>query len=267
MTNLERITDDLQAIRDGWPALYDAADDPGRHNARLPLLTTEQRALRDQAAAAERRDRDPDAPGQTPAPGGAALGLLDVVADATDRMIGLEDAARRHFGWARLCGRCRHEADSHAEACAVCRCPAYRAERWSEHGEGPVWAVPWACKQLAGWLPVIDDLALLQRIGGEAREVRHRMQVTIGDLDDGMALYLLCAFCRGRTAAQPEGGEYTLRVHARPGLLAVVCYGMCDPPNTMCGSRLHGRPVWPFEEWDWLASWLEVVNRTPEEAA
>ncbi|MEV7011565.1 hypothetical protein [Streptosporangium sp. NPDC051022] len=51
------------------------------------------------------------------------------------------------------------------------------------------------------------------------------------------------------------------RVEELPGgMVAIVCWGTCDPPAREVGTWWRGRPVWPITDWERLAHHIQAAE-------
>ncbi|MFD1940521.1 hypothetical protein ACFSKW_54600, partial [Nonomuraea mangrovi] len=70
----------------------------------------------------------------------------------------------------------------------------------------------------------------------------------------GQVVRVICPWCDGRTITQPAGGAYTWKIHELPGgQIAIVCHGLCEPPEREVGTWWRGIPCWPISDWERLA--------------
>ncbi|HEX2317164.1 MAG TPA: hypothetical protein VHJ17_25685 [Thermomonospora sp.] len=260
-----RIAEQLAEIRERWGDVLTARLPGTPRPWAEPTLTPEERALRDAQARAERQERlqlvrqgiDPAGYARS----AAREDVLDVIVEVEHGLVLLEDAVRERLGRTRLCERCRHEADEHREACRVtgCSCPGHRLARGlgvAPRATVPPGAMHWACVWLTDQLPaIVTDATLAEHVADEVARLHRLVLGVLGLVENGTLIKAPCIGCDGVTPEQPEGGALTLRLYADG---YVLCHNpLCDPPTDLCGSRLRGRPMWPYEELEWLAARLD----------
>lgn len=116
------------------------------------------------------------------------------------------------------------------------------------------------------------DPGFLQLHAGWVEPARLEVAMLLGEAVEGTRLDAYCPFCLGVGPATPAGSMGTLvfrRVPRRAGLAApaavdddgtemvIVCEsGTCTPFAAEVTLWVHGRPAWPWSEWDWLAARL-----------
>lgn len=231
------------------------------------------------------------AAGASPSP--ALDDVLDVIADVENTVFWLEDQARDLLGFSRTCNRCRHDADEHprddgGHPCRLCDCHEYRigastpgepagshtvhasfavamdakrpwqrtftpADREWVTTPAPSGALHWSCVWIESSLDVIsahEDFADV--LTEEVRRIRHRIAAAVGDVEDGMTLKAHCISCRGVEVVSGLS-SYTLKLRVAPAPVIMCTNPDCDPTEALCGNWLWGHPVWPQNEWDWLA--------------
>lgn len=102
--------------------------------------------------------------------------------------------------------------------------------------------------------------------------MRLQVAVLLGEVVEGQVLDAMCPFCLGFGPSSPAGGAKTLvfrRVPRMAGLrpvttgeddgteIVIMCEsGTCSPFASECSGYSHGRPYWPWPEWEWLAARL-----------
>ncbi|MFG1997891.1 hypothetical protein ACGFNU_01935 [Spirillospora sp. NPDC048911] len=294
-----RVAEQLNEVRERWGDVLTARH-PGTPRPWAELaMTAEERERRDALARAERAERlmltrqGIDPPGYTRS--AARDDVLDVIEEVERGMLLLEDAVRDRLGYSRLCERCRHEADAHLDHCAIpgCDCPDYRLTRrptaepsvryltitGPERAQGefrpaerhrieyvPEGSLHWASVWLEDQLPAITtDETLAEHFAAEVARLHRLVVRVLGLVEDGTLIKAPCIGCDGATPEQPEGGALTLRLYADG---YVLCHNpLCDPPTDLCGSRLRGKPMWPYEELEWLAARLDDRAATARKRA
>lgn len=239
--NLTDALDHLDWIITRWPdlrALVTTNSQPWKQA--LTQLDAIQRAERNKQAWLDRHDVKGEVMGEAPAP--LNVGILDVLAQV------FLDCDTLHNHVAQTTGHPRLPATS------------------SNDDPRPLLAhtrelLPQACQ-------VDPDMAeaATDRLG----KVRSLMATELGDLEDGQTLAAVCPFCMGRTPRFPIGGAYTLRIRVVPVKhrrangeeeqlhepLIVCESGDCRPFAAECNRWHHGKPSWPWPEWEWLAQRL-----------
>lgn len=229
------VTADLTWISRSWQDLHLMRFPGARRPRRAPVLTAAARADADATARTDRRLRDPDAPGESPAP--IDVTVLDTL---TGLLLTLDDLARRL-------------ADTAAAAPDEFPRPA---TMYDFLAIGPLTET---IRALLADATQADPEAL-----DDAQEVvaglRRRLAEATADVDDGQRLHAVCPWCRGTTVDAPTGGERTLVVRLVAGRPLILCEGaLCDPPAADCHIRVRGRPGWSERSWPWLARRLEAA--------
>lgn len=227
----------LEWVTEYWPDLLEARF-PGTPRPRPHHEdTAETRRARDEQAAAERAERGGNAIGDAPAPIDLDIAqtVYDLLAWAEDLAAVIAETADAPAppppGPGNLDARpyLRH-AIAHLEAAAA-RAP-----------------------HIAEWAASVAD-RMCRRAAG-----------MLGMIYDGQLLSIICPWCGGKTPHTPSGGAYTWRVRVLPGdLIAVVCEGICEPPEACVTTWWYGHPVWPLHRWPWLAE--QARHGAPPEAA
>ncbi|MEU4332349.1 hypothetical protein [Nonomuraea dietziae] len=225
---LTAVVADLDWLVEYWPDLVEA---------RLPMATPRpwrQQALSDRArderdhqARIERDERSHLAIGESPAPVDVAIlqTVLDVLVRADDLAAALAAPT--------LCPTLPPPGFGDLDARPYL---AYAAARLHELGD-----------EWADW----------------AEPVVHRMYEQVARalsmVYDGQALDVICPWCRGVTPETPAGGATTWSVVTLPGdQVAIVCSGVCEPPQREVGTWWGGRPCWPMPDWERLAKRLRT---------
>ena len=104
----------------------------------------------------------------------------------------------------------------------------------------------------------------------KAVEMSTTLFTKLGEVTDGQRLDAVCPFCLGRTPKRPAGGDRTLVVRIIPARAArepgeeeavIVCENPVECPvqASECGLWVHGRPAWPWTDWEWLGE--RLLNR------
>jgi hypothetical protein len=229
---------DLLWIADRWADVHESRIKGTKRPWREPTLTPDAREELDRRARAEKAEADDRMPGESIAP--VHIDVLDTLADILMRADMLHDHVANTLGVERL--------DSASSAFAD---PSPYLMFVSDH--------------LLEF--VEDDPDGMDAASDLARELRSEMARVLGEVFDGQTLAAMCPFCGGKDDHHPVGGARTLRVKliwmptatdreaTEP---AIICAGgRCDPPESDCGRRLKGMPVWPLAEWEWFAARLQ----------
>lgn len=235
---LGAIRRDLLWIADRWADVHESRIKGTKRPWREPTLTPEAREELDRRARAEKAEADDRMPGESIAP--VHIDVLDTLADILMRADMLHDHVAATLGVERL-----------DPAPSAFSDPTPYLWFVSEH--------------LGAFCE--DDPDGMDAVSDVARDLRAEMARVLGEVFDGQTLAALCPFCGGRDDHHPVGGARTLRVRLiwmptpddkdahEP---AIVCTGgRCDPPESDCGTRLRGMPVWPLAEWQWFADRLQ----------
>lgn len=187
-----------------------------------PELNAEQRELRDGEAMIERYFRNELAPGETPAPLDIHVlqTLLDVLVTADDLAASLAPEAM---------------------------CPML-----APLGPGQLDARPWLRFARARLLDLGESWQAWT--AGKVARMYEAVARCLAMLYTGQTIRVICPWCLGRTAEQPIGGVYTWQVVVLPGdQVAIICSGICEPPQRQVGTWWGGQPCWPISDWERLA--------------
>lgn len=213
--------------------------------ARMPLttsqprhagdLSTAARAERDEQARAERIERSTLAIGESPAP--VDINVLSTILDV---LVRADDLAADLTEWGVA--------------------PVLAPPGW-----GQLDAVPYLARIRACLLAEIHDLDEPGPWHELAELQVHRMYEQtarcLAMLYTGQTVRVLCPWCGGHTPESPAGGAWTWRVHELPGgQIAIVCHGICEPPQREVGTWWGGAPCWPISEWARLARHVRAAE-------
>lgn len=157
----------------------------------------------------------------------------------------------------RLCSRCQHPIENH-ERGGHCggkngctgrvRCGSFRLKR-----------IP---PGALSWHELLVDAHAAESVEFRLAVARREIETTLSLIENGTLITALCPWCQGVNEAMP-GGSFTLRAFT-PGSAPetyVMCFNpICDPPQEACGYRSEGRPFWSYNELDWLAKQLNVID-------
>lgn len=193
--------------------------------------TSEQWAEADDLAHRERKDRNPLAIGEHPAP--LHVDVLDLLVDLVCTADDIAEQVAQAAGVDRLPPAPSAFADPepYLRYAAQHLATAYEADPGLEGG-------------------VKEDAARLRQLVGQH----------LGEFSDGQRVPGLCPWCNGGV-----GQQQTLRIRlVRPAptlapVPAAVCEsGLCEPPDSDVGLWHGNRPAWPLDtEGDWLAKRLD----------
>ncbi|GAA4911349.1 hypothetical protein [Streptomonospora salina] len=221
---------DLTWIAESWPDLHQMRL-PGtrRRRTRRPLSRTARRRA-DELARTERQEQPLAVLGASRAPMHVAVldDLAQVLAEATETAAGINAAT----------GIVEPDPPSTAyDFEALDRLLAYAAAHLAAAADA--------------------DPGVLDDAQAAAARMRRTLERSLSEIVDGQVLSTVCAWCHGRTAEAPVGGERTLVVRLVAGNPLIVCESdACEPPPADCGTWLFGKPAWPDAEWEWLAKRL-----------
>lgn len=242
MTALTDALDHLDWITTRWPDLrgYVATGTPRGWLDTFRQLDADQRHQRDVQAWLDRYDVQGEVMGAAPAP--LNVSVLDVLSSVLMDCDLLHEHVAQTVGHPRLAPARGVDDDPR-------RFLAYIRE-----------LLPEACE---------DDPDLADAACERLADVHQRMAIELGDIADGHTLNAICPFCMGRTPKFPVGGAFTLRIrmieirHKKPTTQErsfepmVVCEsGGCTPFAAEVSRWIHGKPAWPWPEWEWLAKRL-----------
>ena len=172
----------------------------------VAALDPKARAVRDEAAKRERDERTDLAIGEHPSP--AHDDVLDLMVD--------------------LLATADHLAECVAQAAGVERMPPAPSAF-----ADPIPYLRYAAAHLRA---AAADEHVAELVALEGERLRSEVSVALGLVTDGQTLKALCPWCVGGV-----DGTFTLRVRTLPGgEVAVVCHGVCDPPEADCGRRTRG---------------------------
>lgn len=252
MPAIDRCLESLRAIQLLWPSLL-AAREPGtaQDTTNSPPGIEQARSLR-----AERAETGSATGGSVkvfsaPCDLVVVMAIDDVeqmLAVANSQLLAMQDLPRR-------CSRCRHLFDEHSRErsgrCATCtRCTGFRLTRVP--ADAPSWEKLLVDERSATAVEIRLDTA------------RRKVESTLDLVAIGKLIMVPCPWCGGVNDAMPAG-SLTLRAFT-PGSAPetyVTCFNAtCNPPSEACGYRSEGRPLWPYEELDWLAKRLDASVAT-----
>lgn len=190
---------------------------------------SETRAAMDAAARAERAERSDAAIGEHPAP--LHLDTMELLVDLLATADWLAELVSQHAGVERL----PTPASSFADPVPYLR----HAAHWLQDA-------------------YVAEPAVAFYVERESARLRTEVSVALNLVTDGQTLKAECPWCCGVTETHPGGGAFTLRVRTLPGgETAIVCHGLCDPPESDVGAWWRGKPAWPLAtEGAWLADRL-----------
>lgn len=183
-----------------------------------PTITPEQRARMDAEARAEKLERGAGAFGESPAP--VHLAALQRTIDLTQQLQTLVRATRPQL----VPGDLIHP-QAHPEHLA----------HW----------LGWAVTQ-ADRLPI----PLEQELDTASRHIRGTIERAISPTVNGQRLKAACPWCR----------QENLRIrvtHSNSHPLVVCESGVCEPPPSDCGTWWHGKPAWPWHDWEFLVARID----------
>lgn len=232
---VDRAIADLAEAAELVPFLALLRDPAASRPWREATLTAQARAERDYEARAELADRNEDAPGEHA--DAARADVLDLLADVLDHAVFLATFVSR-AAWCPIQRPPGRDAD-----------PRPYLRRAAEYL--PLAVTGWTNgKDIAHY--VADVAAAL------VADLHHGLALVA----DGHTVKAVCPWCKGRTETAPIGGEYTWRVRVLPGgEPAIVCEsGTCHPSSKEVGTWWGGCPVWPMQDWPWLARRLAHLD-------
>ncbi|WP_101784248.1 hypothetical protein [Nonomuraea indica] len=220
--------DQLDWVIEYWPDLLTArlpmaTPRPWRH----PQLSEQARAERDTLARAERFERTALSLGESPAPVDVAI-----LQTALDILVRADDLAD-NLAQVTMCPPLRPPTLGELDARPWLH---FAAARLAEAHDGLAeWAAP-----ITAWM--VDQTARAMSL-----------------VYDGQALDVVCPWCKGVTPETPAGGARTWSVVTLPGdQIAIVCSGVCEPPQREVGTWWRGQPCWPISDWERLAKHVRV---------
>lgn len=215
-----------------WPDLLEARLPMAtRRPWQTPHLDAEARELIDATAALDRYFRNPLGVQESPAP--IDVNVLQVVLDV---LVAADDLAA-------LLG-------------PECMCPVLASP-----GPGQLDARPWL-RYAAARLHELGE-AWQTWTADKVHRMYEAVARALAMKYDGQTIKVICPWCLGRTAEAPIGGAYTWRVVTLPGeQIAIVCHGLCEPPQREVGTWWGGQPCWPLADWERLAKHVRATGHT-----
>ncbi|WP_326637306.1 hypothetical protein OG884_26600 [Streptosporangium sp. NBC_01755] len=225
------VVEDLEWCIEYWPDLIEARLPGTARPWRQPQLSPEAKLKRDWDARIDWALRTTHALGESPAPVDVAI-----LSTALDLLVRADDLAA-DLGPVVMCPILAPPGPGELDARPYLR---YAAARFAE---GPEWLAD-------GAEPTV-------------RHIQQKIAQALCMVYDGQTLAVTCPWCS-------ETGVW--RVQTLPGgQVAIVCGGVCEPPQRDVGTWWGGQPVWPIAQWPWLAQRVmsaeEKVRRAREAIA
>ncbi|GIH29075.1 hypothetical protein Aph01nite_73850 [Acrocarpospora phusangensis] len=219
----DRLAAELDALTVLWPAIVEARVPGSARRTRAVELSVQAREELDWLARMERHERADVAPGEAPVP--IELDIVDLMTDVLADAVMLYDAVAEAAGVAEPLPP---PSSGLADPRPYLGAAAFRLDRVDRQ------TLAWAA-------PILRGLT--------ARVAR-----ALALADDGQVVAAVCPWCHGLSPQSPTGGGYTWKVHALPGdQIAILCWGLCEPPLRDVGTWWRGKPCWPMQQWAWLA--------------
>jgi hypothetical protein len=231
----------LADLRELWPDLLEARFYPQAVSLTAALPMTEEEkdyanteARKDRLAAFYSvRDHGVEPPGRTPSP--APETVLDAIATITNSLLVMADEIAGYLGTTH---------------------PSFRSGepgvgRGYDDDDQPDGRAHWASLWIEDALTGINDEALGERILTQAQRMVQTCNIALGNGDHRIRLDARCPYC--------EGEALFLYPSTRNEESEVRCLSgqVCDPPIEQCASRLKGRPLWRWNEFERLNKAIE----------
>lgn len=94
--------------------------------------------------------------------------------------------------------------------------------------------------------------ALVAEVADAAARLSRDVAAALRLLRAGQVLDTACPWCLSLRSLRVTSAD----VGHGPEALIVCMSGVCEPPESDCGTWTRGRPAWRFPEWEWLSQRL-----------
>lgn len=92
-----------------------------------------------------------------------------------------------------------------------------------------------------------------------ARNMQQKIAQALCMVYDGQTLAVTCPWC-----STPDAW----RVQELPGgMVAIICTGVCEPPEREVGTWWGGQPCWPIQDWPRLAKHVQAAEKKQKRKA